>query len=333
MEKNLLSSHHEKPLIAVVIPAYKVERQIARVVQNIPALVGKIIVVNDASPDQTGAILATLNDPRLVVVSYDRNRGVGGAMMCGYDRAVEEGADILVKMDGDDQMDPDHIMSLVRPILSGQADFTKGNRFLDQSQMERMPLIRRVGNWGLTFLVKASSGYWKIFDPSNGFTAMHADVWKRLNQEHIATDYFFESSLLIELRFHHAVVKDISIPARYQDEESSLSITRVLFSFPARLFKAFIRRIIFQYYLFDFSFVSVALLSGGLALLFGFIWGIWHWHLSRITGIPATTGTVLIAVLPVILGAQLWLQAIAEDMRDVPKEPIHSADHGEVWHG
>jgi glycosyltransferase involved in cell wall biosynthesis len=314
------------PSIAVVIPAYKVERQIAKVVGNIPALVEKIIFVNDASPDQTGKVLASLDDPRLVVVSYDKNRGVGGAMMCGYDRAIEEGADILVKMDGDDQMDPDYILSLVRPILAHQADFTKGNRFLNQTQMQKMPLIRRIGNWGLTFLVKASSGYWKIFDPSNGFTAMHADVWKQIDQNRIAKDYFFESSLLIELRYHNAVVKDVSIPARYQDEESSLSVTHVLFSFPGRLLKAFIRRVIFQYYLFDFSFVSVSLLLGGLALLFGFIWGIWHWHISRISGIPATTGTVLIAVLPVILGAQLWLQAVAEDMRDIPKEPIHSAD-------
>ena len=310
--------------IAVIIPAYRVEHHIAQVIENIPAFVERIIVVNDASPDQTEKVLDSINDSRLTVVTHSENRGVGGAMISGYDCAVEQGADILVKMDGDDQMDPTRILDLVQPIAEGKADFTKGNRFLNLTELEKMPFIRRIGNWGLTFLVKAASGYWKIFDPTNGFTAMHSRVWQILNKDYIAKDYFFESSLLIELRHHYAVVQDVSIPARYQDEESSLSIFRVLFSFPFRLLKAFFRRIGYQYYLYDFSFVSIAIFIGFLALLFGFIWGSYHWIKSIQTGIPATTGTVLLAVLPVIVGVQLWLQAIAEDMDDTPKTPVHT---------
>ena len=309
--------------VFVVIPAYRVEDQIVRVIENVPSFVEKIVVVNDASPDGTKGVLALLKDPRLVVVNHEKNSGVGGAMVTGYNHAVSLGADILVKMDGDDQMDPDYIIDLVEPIMNGAADYTKGNRFLNQPQLERMPFIRRVGNWGLTFLVKAASGYWNIFDPSNGFTAIHAKVWEQIDQEKIAQDYFFECSLLNELHHHNAVVKDIAIPARYQDEKSSLSISRVLFSFPLRLVKAFFRRIGTQYYLYDFTFGSIALLFGFVALLFGFIWGVWHWVISVQTGVPATTGTVLIAVLPIILGMQLWLQAISEDIRNIPSVPIH----------
>lgn len=314
----------ELPKIVVIIPAYRVEKHITKVIQHIPEFVSRIIVVNDASPDDTGRILDTLSDPRLIVIKHETNCGVGGAMVSGYNRAVAEGADILVKMDGDDQMDPDYLLDLVTPILAHQANFTKGNRFLNQVQLEKMPLIRRIGNLGLTFLVKAASGYWKIFDPSNGFTAMQAGVWKSIDQNRIARDYYFETSLLIELRYHNAVIKDVAIPARYQDEESSLSVSRVLFSFPFRLVKALIRRLVFQYYLFDFTFVSIALILGPLMGLFGFVWGVFYWIRSIQTQVPATTGTVLIAVLPIILGAQLVLQAIAEDLRSAPQEVIHN---------
>jgi glycosyltransferase involved in cell wall biosynthesis len=311
------------PRIFVIAPAYKVENQIARVVANVPAFVEKIVVVNDASPDGTQAVLDALDDPRLVVVRHERTQGVGGAMVTGYNQAMALGAEIMVKMDGDDQMDPGRVRDLVQPIIDGTADYTKGNRFLNQPQLERMPFIRRVGNWGLTFMMKAASGYWQIFDPSNGFTAIHAKVWQRLDRDRVARDYFFECSMLNEIHLQRAVVRDVPMPARYQDEDSSLSISRVLFSFPFRLLKALFRRIHTQYYLYNFTFVSIAILFSTLALLFGFIWGVCYWVKSVQTGIPSTTGTVLIAVLPIIIGMQLIFQAIAEDIRDIPTDPIH----------
>jgi hypothetical protein len=188
-----------------------------------------------------------------------------------------------------------------------------------------MPFIRRIGNWGLTFLVKAASGYWQIFDPTNGYTAMHVSVWQNINQSRIGKDYFFESSLLAEMRYINTVVQDVHIPARYQDEKSSLSVWKVLFSFPFRLLKTTFRRIVYQYYLYNFSFASLALILGNIFVIFGFIWGIIHWVESQKTGIPATTGTVLIAVLPIILGMQLLLQAISQDMADIPEKPIQTA--------
>lgn len=312
-------SHH----IAVIIPAYKVANKIETVITNIPTFVRTIIVVNDASPDSTKDTLEKIIDSRIIVLQHDKNQGVGGAMITGYNHALEIGAEILVKMDGDDQMDPAKIKDLVNPILNGIADFTKGNRFLHQTQLRSMPFVRRIGNWGLTFMVKAASGYWNIFDPSNGFTAMHAEVWRNIKKSRIAKDYFFESSLLTELRYLAAVVQDIYIPARYQDEVSSLSIKKILFSFPIRLFKVTFRRFIYQYYLYNFSFGSLAFIIGMMFVLFGLVWGIIYWLKSIETGIPATTGTVLIAVLPIILGVQLLLQVISQDMADIPKNPVH----------
>ena len=314
-------SHH----IAVIIPAYKVAHKIELVISNIPNFVKTIIVVNDASPDSTAKVLAEITDPRIIVIHHEKNQGVGGAMITGYNHAMNTGAEILIKMDGDDQMDPKKIMDLVNPILNGKADFTKGNRFLHQTQLKSMPLVRRIGNWGLTFLVKVASGYWNIFDPSNGYTAMHVEVWKHINKRRIAMDYFFESSLLSEMRYLSAVVQDIYIPARYQDEESSLSIKKVLFSFPFRLFKVSIRRFIYQYYLYNFSFGSLAFIIGIIFVLFGFVWGVIYWVKSIETGIPATTGTVLIAVLPIILGVQLLLQVISQDMNEIPSVTIHNS--------
>jgi glycosyltransferase involved in cell wall biosynthesis len=311
------------PRIFVVIPAYNVEGQIARVIASIPMFIEKIVVVNDASQDGTKNVLASLNDSRLLVVHHEHNMGVGGATITGYNLSVSLGAEILVKMDGDDQMEANRVIDLVKPIIDGKADYTKGNRFINQPQLAQMPFIRWIGNWGLTFLVKATSGYWQIFDPSNGFTALHAKAYQRLNQEHIARDYFFEISMLSELHLQNAVVKDIPIPARYQDEESFLSISKVFFSFPLRVLRAFFWRIHKQYYLYNFTYVSVAILFGLLALAFGFSWEIWHWVGPIQTGIPATTGAVPIAVLPIIIGTQLLLQAISEDIRDIQTDPIH----------
>jgi len=312
----------ENQHLTIIIPAYKVEKHIKHVIESIPDFVKTIIVVNDASPDSTDLILSEISDPRLVVLTHENNQGVGGAMKTGYNHAVSLGSQIMVKMDGDDQMDPNKLLELISPIINLESDFTKGNRFLHLSQIKNMPFVRRLGNLGLTFLVKVASGYWQIFDPTNGFTAMHRSVWTNIDKSRIANDYFFETSLLIAMRHIGAVIKDVYIPARYQDEESSLSIRRVLFSFPGRLLKATTRRVIFQYYLYNFTFGSLALILGIIFILFGIIWGLFYWNESRISGVPATTGTVLIAVLPIILGVQLLLQFISQDMNDIPEKPL-----------
>ena len=307
------------PRIAVVIPAYDAAGTIAAVVASIPAVVADIVVVDDASAQP----LAPLADPRVVLLRHDANRGVGGATLTGYDAAIARGAEVLVKMDADGQMDARYLPALVRPILAGAADYTKGNRFLHSAELRTMPTGRRVGNAGLSFFTKLASGYWPVFDPTNGYTAIHASLVPALDRSRIAERFFFETSLLLELGRLRAVVRDVPIPARYQGERSALSKRRAAGEFPPRLAAATWRRIQRQYFIQDFTPVSLFLVAGTLALLFGILWGAYHWAESIRFGVAATTGTVMLAVLPVIVGVQLLLQALAQDIGNVPTEPVH----------
>ena len=228
-----------------------------------------------------------------------------------------------MKLDADGQMDPAYLMPLVLPIAQGRADYTKGNRFLHQRALRAMPRGRLLGNAALSFLTKMATGYWQVFDPTNGYTAIHASVVRVLDRERIAPRYFFESSMLIQLSRERAVVQDVYIPAIYKGEVSSLSKRHALRDFPLRLIGATLRRIVTQYFVRDFTAVSLYLVFGLFLVLFGAIWGVWHWALASQANVPATTGTVMIAVLPLILGTQLLLQAITLDIQGVPDHPIH----------
>jgi glycosyltransferase involved in cell wall biosynthesis len=310
--------------VSVVIPAYRAEPYIRKVIAGIPEFISSIIVVDDCSPDRTSEIVTELMriDPRLVLIQHERNLGVGGAMLTGYRAACEKGADVIVKMDSDDQMDPKYIRTLVTPILSGKADYAKANRFLITSGVQQMPVLRRLGNLGLSFMTKMASGYWNIFDPTNGYTAIRSAVVPLLNTKRLSRRYFFESSLLIELGLLRAVVKDVSIPARYGNEKSSLSELKCFFEFPLKLLLGWFYRVIYMYFIRDFSAISLFLIFGSLMVIFGVFWGIWHWVQGAIRGVDASTGTVMLAVLPLIIGLQLLLQAAVLDIQNVPTEII-----------
>jgi dolichol-phosphate mannosyltransferase len=322
-----LSSDNSSSSLAVVIPAYRVEQEIEKVVRSIPASIQHIIVVDDASPDRTGEILASLagNEPRLVIVRHDANQGVGGAMLSGFRKALELGAKIVIKIDGDGQMDPAYIQDLITPLILGKADYCKGNRFRDFIALRQMPIIRRVGNMVLGFLAKVATGYWNIFDPTNGFFAIRAEVLTQLPLERIARNYYFETSMLSELYLIGAYVQDVSMPARYGDQPSSLVIHRVLFEFPFRLLITFFRRIVLKYFLYDFSMASIYLLGGVPLFLFGLIFGIIKWIKYASAMIPAPTGTVVLPMLCVILGIQFILSAIQIDLQSLPRIPLASS--------
>lgn len=311
----------KKENIAVIIPMYRVEGHIQDVVQHIPDFVQHIIAVDDASPDQSGARLTTLKDTRLQLITHHKNRGVGGAMLTGFSKALELGASIVVKVDGDGQMPADHMPDLLQPILDGDADYAKGNRFTSSRSITRMPFIRRMGNLALSFVVKACSGYWNLFDPTNGYFALDAHMLKNLDLDRLHQRFFFEISLLNELNRNRAVVVDVPIPATYENQVSSLSIPRTLFEFPPLLLLAWLRRIWWQYFTFDFSVGSLFLVTGTLLTTFGGVWGIIWWVRSMLTNTVTTTGTVMIAVLPIILGVQLLLQFLALDIQSVPNKP------------
>ena len=310
--------------VAVVIPAYRAASSIGAVLRAIPPAARWIVVVDDGSTDDLSAAVRDVEDPRLSVVTHDRNRGVGAAVLSGYDRALDLGAKIIVKIDADGQMDPAYLDELVSPVAAGEADYAKGNRFLHERELRTMPVTRRRGNVMLSFLTKLATGYWPIFDPTNGYTAIHSSVARLIDRANIAERYFFETSMLIELSRLRAVVVDVYIPSRYAGEVSSLRPARAAAGFPLPLLRAFVRRIRLQYFIRDFTPASLYIVVGAVNLLFGVAWGAWHWVLSNQIGIPATTGTVMIAVLPVILGAQLLLQAATLDIQGVPTRVIQA---------
>jgi glycosyltransferase involved in cell wall biosynthesis len=309
---------------AIVIPAYRVERDIKSVLHGLPAYINHIIVVEDASPDATSDLVtaAAKKDKRIILIKHAQNQGVGGAMISGFRKAIELDVQIVIKIDGDGQMDPIHIPALITPLIHGKADFVKGNRFRDFQSLQQMPIIRRLGNLGLSFLTKAATGYWNIFDPTNGFFAIRTETLAQLPLDQLDAGYFFETSMLSHLYLMGAFILDVPIPARYRGEISNMSIRRVLIEFPIKLTRTLVRRILLKYFIFDFSITSVYLLTGVPLLLFGLIFGIIKWVHYAGLGIPAPTGTVILPTLSVILAIQVLLSAISTDLNSTPQKVL-----------
>lgn len=314
----------QKYRIAAVIPAFRVESEIESVLHGLPPYLKNIIVVDDASPDHTSDLATALvkHDRRVVLIRHERNQGVGGAMVSGFRKALELGAQIVVKIDGDGQMDVSRIPDLLMPLIQGKADYAKGNRFRDFAALQQMPLVRRIGNMGLGFISKAATGYWNLFDPTNGFLAIRAETLAQLPLDKIDRTYYFETSMLANLYLLGAVVKDIPMPARYKGEASSLVIHRVLFEFPLKLFGTLLRRILLKSFIYDFSMASIYILTGLPLLLFGLVFGSVKWIQYVQLGIAAPTGTVILPTLSVLLSIQFLLSAIEIDLRSVPQEPL-----------
>jgi glycosyltransferase involved in cell wall biosynthesis len=305
--------------IILVIPAYNEALHVGGVIAAIPEYVDNIIVVDDCSSDETLSVAKSAADTRVSNLQTPVNLGVGGATMLGYAKAMELGCDIIVKMDGDGQMLPEHLHLLLDAIVDQSYDYAKGNRFLAGESLHVMPRHRLVGNIILTFLNKLTSGYWHIFDPQNGYTAITAKTLRRLDLRRIHNRYFFENDMLIALNFHNARVADVAIPARYGTEHSNLNPFRAGVTFPLLFLPRFWRRIYQKYVLRDFSPIALFLFMGLLLLGWGVVFGAYHWVLSVATDHVATTGTVMLAVLPLILGFQLILQAIVLDIQETPK--------------
>lgn len=305
--------------IAVVIPSYKVSRHIEGVLAGIPETIHHILVVDDCCPEGSGEVAARSADPRVEVIRHPVNKGVGGAVVTGYARALDLGCDVVVKMDGDGQMDPAELPRLIAPLESGRVDYAKGNRFRHLPELKSMPPVRLIGNSALSFLVKAASGQWGVMDPTNGYTAIHRRALEELELERLSERYFFESDMLIQLGMAGLPVEDVPMPARYGDEESSLSVAKVLRDFPPLLLRGFLRRLLIRYFISDFTIASLYILAGVPLLAFGLVEGVSQWVASVASGVPRTAGTVMLAAMPTILGFQLLLQAIAHDVQAAPK--------------
>jgi glycosyltransferase involved in cell wall biosynthesis len=307
--------------IAAVVPAYKEEALIGTVISTMPDYVDHIVVIDDCSPDNTSGAAEAMGDPRVTVIRHETNQGVGGAIITGHRKAGELGADIDVVMAGDAQMDPRYLPDLLEPIIEGGLGFAKANRFFSFQSFQSMPRYRIFGNIILSFLTKLASGYWHLFDPQNGYTAITQDTLRRLPLDRIASRYSFENDLLINLNILRVPAIDVPIPAVYGNEVSSIKLKRVVPELTRLLIFGFWRRFFFKYVLWSFSPIALFVLAGMFLSLFGGAVGIWV--LINTLGPPeASAGSVLLAVAPLLVGIQMLLYALMLDIQESPDSPM-----------
>jgi dolichol-phosphate mannosyltransferase len=316
----------EDRTLAVVIPSYKAADSIADVVARIPVYVDWIIVVNDASPDVLDGTMALIRDPRIVYLRHDVNRGVGGAMVSGYREAIRRRANYVAKIDSDGQMDPQFLNRFVRAAVLHDCDYVKANRFGHLDAIQSMPRTRLWGNVLLSFLTKMASGYWNVFDPQNGYVMISDRALARIDLSRIDESYFFENSMLINLNIIRAKVAEIHIPAKYGNEISSLVLRRILTKFPGKLLAGYMHRVYQKYVIRSLSPYALLLLFAFPCLLWGIGWGVYSWIISVKTGVPATTGTVILALLPFMVGWSMLLQALAFDIQDTGPSVLVDCD-------
>jgi len=314
--------------VGVVVPSYRVKAHILDVLARMGPEVHAVYVVDDACPDGSGAFVQThCTDPRVKVVFNEVNQGVGGAVMRGYREAVQDGCDVVVKVDGDGQMAPELLPQFIGPIVEGYADYTKGNRFFDLAEIAQMPKIRLFGNAVLSFMSKFSSGYWDVFDPTNGYTAIHARVIEHLPLDKISKRYFFESDMLFRLNTLRCVVLDVPMDAVYGEETSNLKIKSVVMDFLLKHARNYGKRIFYNYFLRGMSAASLELVVGLMLFVFGVVFGLSQWYASAAQQVATAPGTVMLAALPVLVGFQMIFAFLAYDIQSVPRVAIHKRLH------
>jgi glycosyltransferase involved in cell wall biosynthesis len=307
----------ERVTVGVVIPAYQSAATVADVARGLPPAVRHVFVVDDGSTDDTAGAAERLRDPRVTVLRHDANRGVGGAVKTGYAAALEAGCDVIVKVDADGQMDPAFLPDLVRPLVTGEAGYAKGNRLWSLEASRQMPRRRLLGNLALSMATKAASGYWNVLDPTNGYTAVRADVLRRLDWHEVQERYFFETSMLVELHLLRVPVRDVLMPARYPGAPSNLRLVPAVPEFASRLVRALLRRLTLEYVLLDVRPATILAALGLPMALFGAGFGAYHWWLGEVTGTSSLPGTVMVAAGPFILGVQFLLHALLLDVQEV----------------
>lgn len=308
--------------VAAVVPAYNEARMILTVIETMPAFVDHIVIVDDCSPDETSAVVESSTDPRVHLIRHEVNQGVGGAILTAHKAALALGADVNVVMAGDAQMDPNYLPALLDAVTVQGYGFAKANRFFSPESFKGMPGYRVAGNIMLSFMTKLASGYWHLFDPQNGYTAIRTSVLKRLPLDRIALRYSFENDLLIHLNILQIPAVDVPIPAVYGNEVSSIRLSKVVPELLSLLTKGFWRRIWYRYVLWSFS--PIALLLFGGMLLSGIGLAIAIWVCFQIAAsVVATAATVMLAALPLMLGSQMLISAWQLDIQSSPSKPSY----------
>ncbi|GAB2464955.1 glycosyltransferase family 2 protein [Xylanimonas ulmi] len=306
--------------IAAVVPAYNEAKMIATVIETMPHFVDHIIVVDDCSSDGTSDVVQASADERVVLVRHETNKGVGGAIITGHRKAMALGADVNVIMAGDAQMDPDYLPPLLEQVTTHGYGFAKANRFFAPESFHGMPRYRVFGNIVLSFMTKFASGYWHLFDPQNGYTAIRTEVLRRLDLDRIAPRYSFENDLLIRLNILQVPAVDVPIPAVYGNEVSSIRLSKVVPELLTLLTVGFWRRIWYRYVLWSFSPIALLLVLGLLLSGFGLAVAIWVCF-QIAASVVATAATVMLAAVPLMVGAQMLIGALQLDIQASPSTP------------
>jgi len=311
------------PKIAVVIPCFRVSQHILEVVRGALVHAGRVICVDDGCPEFSGKMVIThVEDERVSVLFHETNQGVGAAVKTGYRAALAEGYEVIIKLDGDGQMNPELIPVLAQPLLHKRADYTKGNRFYELAFLQNMPRLRLVGNAILSLFSKLSSGYWRILDPTNGYTAIHANALTLIPLDKISDSFFFESDMLFRLNIARAVVRDVPMPACYGSESTNLKIHSILLPFLFGHIRNLCKRIFYVYFLRDFNIATLELVTGVGLGIFSLVFGILAWIESISSGVPASAGTVMLAGLPALIAVQLVLAFLNYDIQNIPRDPL-----------
>lgn len=306
--------------VGIYVPAYNEEKNIGEVLETMPDYVDFILVVDDHSTDNTSKVVKKImkKDNRITLVRNKQNQGNGYGAKLAYQRLIEMGSDLIAPLAGDGQTEPQYLPRLLDPVVDGICDLAKGNRFLEPAVYKKMPRYRFIGNIFVTMLNKFSTGYYSMFDSLNGYYVGRADYLAKINFDALGNRYEFENSFWIQLNIAGARVKDISIPPIYKEEKSKIKLVKVIGPTLWTLQKGFVKRIFLKHILFNFSPIGLFYVAGTLLTWFGVIFGLIVF-ITSLGPASASTATVMIAVVPFILGIQFLLQAVVLDIQNEPK--------------
>jgi glycosyltransferase involved in cell wall biosynthesis len=300
--------------VGVVVPAFNEERLVGDTIAGIPAFVDTIYVVDDASRDRTADRVKLLDNERVVLLEHERNMGVGAAILTGYARALADRMDVTCVMAADNQMDPEELESLVRPVAAGEVDYAKANRLTSGQAWELIPRTRYLGNALLSLLTKIASGYWHVADSQAGYTALALATLERLDLHRIYKRYGFPNDMLVHLNVVNARVRDVpSRPIYGVGERSGIKIRKVVPRISWLLVKGFFWRLREKYVIRDFHPLVFFYALGLLMSLAGFVLGVIE-TVARIGGHGIPTATIVLVALLLISGSQFTLFAMWFDM-------------------
>jgi glycosyltransferase involved in cell wall biosynthesis len=306
---------YKEKSIGIVVPAYNEEKLIQKTLSGIPGFVDSIIVIDDCSKDKTAEIvhLISKNDSRIVLITHEKNRGVGGAISTGYIYCRDHGLDVAVVMAGDNQMHPEDLPELLEPVVNDRADYSKGNRLITGEAWKKIPKIRYFGNSILSFLTKIASGYWHIADSQTGYTAINKRALNLLPIEDIYPRYGMPNDFLVTLNIYNMRVTDIPVQPVYADETSGINYQKIIFTLFFLLIRLFFKRMIQKYIIRDFHPLVLFYFFGFCLFLLDIPLLIRFFYLWQINGnVPEIT--LISILLCTISGLQLLLFAMLFDM-------------------